>query len=63
MPFHGTRTWVIHPAESAAWLAATFIGHSWCSCQGWSLGVYLFLNAADTAAGGSGYPLGPALRR
>jgi hypothetical protein len=44
MPFHGKRTWVIHPAESAAWLARTFIGHSWCSCQGWSLGGYLFLN-------------------
>lgn len=28
-----------------------------------ALGVYLFLSAADTATGGSGYPLGPALRR
>jgi len=28
-----------------------------------ALGVYLFLNAADTATGGGGYPLGPPLRK
>jgi hypothetical protein len=28
-----------------------------------ALGLYLFLNAADTATGGRGYPLGPPLRR
>jgi uncharacterized protein len=28
-----------------------------------ALGVYLFLNAADTATGGRGFPLGPALRK
>jgi succinate-acetate transporter protein len=28
-----------------------------------ALGIYLFLNAADTATGGRGLPLGPALRR
>ena len=28
-----------------------------------ALGVYLFLSAAETATGGSSYPLGPALRR
>ena len=28
-----------------------------------ALGVYLFLNAADTATGGRGLPLGPVLRR
>jgi succinate-acetate transporter protein len=28
-----------------------------------ALGVYLFLSAAETATGGRGYPLGPALRR
>ncbi len=28
-----------------------------------ALGVYLFLSAAETATGGNGYPLGPALRR
>jgi hypothetical protein len=28
-----------------------------------ALGIYLFLNAADTATGGRGFPLGPALRR
>jgi hypothetical protein len=27
------------------------------------LGVYLFLNSADTASGGSGLPLGPPLRK
>jgi hypothetical protein len=44
MPSHTKRRWVIQPAESAAWLAEKLIGHSWCSCQGWSLGGYLFLN-------------------
>lgn len=28
-----------------------------------ALGVYLFLSAAETATGGRGYPLGPALRK
>lgn len=28
-----------------------------------ALGAYLFLSAAETATGGRGYPLGPALRR
>ncbi|MGZ4245529.1 MAG: hypothetical protein ACXVSE_14680 [Solirubrobacteraceae bacterium] len=28
-----------------------------------ALGVYLFLNAADAATGGRGFPLGPALRK
>ncbi len=28
-----------------------------------ALGIYLFLHAADTATGGRGFPLGPALRR
>jgi hypothetical protein len=44
MPLHKQRQWVIQPAESAAWLAEQLIDHSWCSCQGWSLGGYLFLN-------------------
>jgi hypothetical protein len=44
MPLHKKRRWVILPAESAVWLAEQLIGHSWCSCQGWSLGGYLFLN-------------------
>jgi hypothetical protein len=35
---------VLYPAESAEWLAGKLIGHSWCSCAGWSLGGYLFLN-------------------
>src|SRR5215472_9716056 len=43
MPLHKKRRWVIQPAESAAWLAEQLIGHSWCSCQGCSLGGYLFL--------------------
>ncbi len=28
-----------------------------------ALGVYLFLNAADTATGGRGFPLGPPIRK
>lgn len=44
MPWHDKRTWVVHPAESAEWLAEKLVGHTWCSCQGWSLEGYLFLN-------------------
>lgn len=44
MSMHKRRTWVIHPAESAGWLAEKLVNHSWCSCAGWSLGGYLFLN-------------------
>jgi hypothetical protein len=44
MPFHKKRRWVVHPVGSADELAEKLIGHSWCSCQGWSLGGYLFLN-------------------
>jgi hypothetical protein len=44
MPLHAKRRWVVQAAESADWLAEQLIGHSWCSCQGWSLGGYLFLN-------------------
>src|ERR1700730_12832113 len=44
MPLHKSRRWAIWPAESAEWLAEKLIGHSWCSCAGWSLGGYLFLN-------------------
>ena len=44
MPMHSKRTWVVNPAPSAEWLAEKLIGHSWCSCQGWSLVGYLFLN-------------------
>jgi hypothetical protein len=44
MPFHARRTWVVNPIESAEALAEKLIDHSWCSCQGWSLGGYLFLN-------------------
>jgi hypothetical protein len=51
MPWHKHRTWVIHPAESVEWLAEKLIGHSWCSCAGWSLGGYLFLNDQTSADG------------
>jgi hypothetical protein len=44
MPLHAKRRWVVQPAESAECLAEKLIGHSWCNCQGWSLGGYLFLN-------------------
>jgi hypothetical protein len=44
MPYHRRRTWAVVPIESAEALAEKLIGHSWCSCNGWSLGSYLFLN-------------------
>jgi hypothetical protein len=44
MPLHSKRTWVVVPAESAEWLAEKLVNHSWCSCAGWSLDGYLFLN-------------------
>jgi hypothetical protein len=45
MPLHKRRTWVIDPAEyTPEELAIKLIDHSWCSCQGWRIGRYLFLN-------------------
>jgi hypothetical protein len=48
---HTKRRWVIEPAESPEWLAEMLMNHSWCSCQGWSLGRYLFLNDQTSADG------------
>ena len=51
MPLHKKRRWVVQPADSVEWLAEQLIGHSWCSCQAWSLGGYLFLNDQTSADG------------
>lgn len=52
MPLHRHRTWVIDPAEyTPEELAIKLIDHSWCSCQGWRIGRYLFLNDQTSADG------------
>jgi hypothetical protein len=51
MPMHTNRTWCVVPAESVEWLAEKLVNHSWCSCAGWSLGGYLFLNDQTSADG------------
>jgi hypothetical protein len=52
MPFHEKRTWVIDPEEpSPEQLAVKFLSRSWCNCQGWRIGRYLFLNDQTSADG------------
>jgi hypothetical protein len=46
---HRNRHWTIAPAESAEQLAEQLTQHTWCGCNGFSLGGYLFVNDATSA--------------
>lgn len=52
---HNQRIWSIAPAESAEWLAENLTQCTWCGCNGFSLGRYLFVNDATCADGGQEY--------
>ncbi len=49
---HSKRIWSIAPAENAASLAEQLTQFTWCGCNGFSLGGYLFVNDATSADGG-----------
>lgn len=52
---HSKRVWSVAPAESAEWLAEKLTQHTWCGCNGFSLGGYLFVNDATCADGAQEY--------
>ena len=45
---HHTRIWTIATVETAELLAEQLTQYSWCSCNGFRLGVYLFVNGATS---------------
>lgn len=53
--WHKRRIWQIFPAESAEWLAEALTQSTWCGCNGFSLGGYLFVNDATSADGAQEY--------
>ena len=52
---HRTRIWTIAPVESAEALAEYLTQHTWCCCNGFQLGNYLFVNDATCADGAQEY--------
>lgn len=52
---HRKRIWSFTPAESAEWLAEQLTECSWCCCNGFSLGGYLFVNDATCEDGAQEY--------
>ncbi len=48
---HSRRPWSVTPAESAQWLAEQLTQYTWCGCNAFSLGGYLFLNDATSGDG------------
>ena len=52
---HKKRVWSIFPAESPEWLALQLTQCTWCGCNGFSLGDYLFVNDATSADGAQEY--------
>ncbi len=52
---HNNRNWSIAPTESAEWLAEQLTQFSWCGCNGFRLGDYVFVNDATCADGAQEY--------
>lgn len=52
---HSKRVWSVAPAESAEWLAEKLTQFTWCGCNGFSLGGYLFVNDATSGDGAQEY--------
>jgi hypothetical protein len=52
---HSKRIWSIVPAESAEWLAEQLTQCTWCGCNGFRLGDYVFVNDATCADGAQEY--------
>lgn len=46
---HRTRVWTISPTESVEALAEQLTHHTWCCCNGFRLGKYLFVNDSTSA--------------
>lgn len=52
---HKNRVWYVTHSESAQWLASQLTQFTWCGCNGFRLGEYLFLNDATCADGAQEY--------
>ena len=52
---HSNRIWSAVPAESAEWLAEQLTQYTYCGCNGFQLGDYLFVNDATCADGAQEY--------
>ena len=53
--FHSKRKWSVAKAESAEWLAEQLTQYTWCSCNGFELNGYLFVNDATSPDGAQEY--------
>lgn len=52
---HNSRIWSVAPADSAEWLAHQLTQYTYCGCNGFQLGEYLFVNDATCADGAQEY--------
>lgn len=52
---HSKRIWSVVPAEKAEWLAEQLTQYTYCGCNGFRLGDYLFINDATCADGAQEY--------
>lgn len=48
---HENRVWCVAPVADAAELARKLTEYTWCSCNGFELGGYLWLNDSTSADG------------
>jgi hypothetical protein len=55
--FHEHRRWTVAPVESPEELARKLTEITWCCCNGFSLGGYLFLNDATCPDGAQEYAI------
>ena len=53
---HRKRIWSIFLAESPQWLAEQVTQYTYCGCNGFRLGKYLFVNDATCADGARSTP-------
>lgn len=52
---HKQRMWSVAAAESVEWLATRLTQYTWCGCNGFRLGKYLFINDATCGDGAQEY--------
>lgn len=52
---HRNRIWSVATLETAETLAEHLTQHTWCCCNGFRLGEYLFVNDATCADGAQEY--------
>ena len=53
--FHKNREWTVVPVKDAGDLTERLTQHTWCCCNGFLLGEYLFLNDSTGPDGAQEY--------